>query len=576
MLIMKLKICILLIVGFVSILGCKDDEFDVSLGINNVVLPDISETSFGQEITIQGTGFREDDVLALSSVSDANEDVVYMETLKTTSDYISVRYPATATEDSYGVVLIRKGSIRTLGIIYGIIGVMPDQHLREVLSALSPGIFKDEKICSSAKSVSFTDGTLDISDKNIESLEGLQYFPNFRKLISNNNNIEEIPIEILYRLTDLTAQNTGLKKLKLATSENPNTTLVSIDVDGNTELDSIDLYYCYNVEKFSAQNCGLVYLDIRNYHSIWGGILNYNGSDFKFSFTDDTYRERLLKMESWWMDSYYSKEGSIVDAINKGVTVEGYDWVHNYGGHYYSDGNYQKTMTKYGEIPDVNLRTALKELLPDAFDGNNVIMLAALNSDVLKGATLDLSNKGIKSLEGLQYFCGYKHLILDGNNLGDVELNKYVISTNYTAGPVDEIGIQTVSAKNAGLTKFVSGDQYALNTLDLSGNENLTYIDVSRCRPLLYFNASGCNNLCYLDLCNLADQWTALSYDSSKTLFTFSSDDTKERKLLVEKWWMDVQWTGMNPCETAKSQGVKIECYDYTDGNKNNILTTIN
>ena len=573
---MKLKICILLIVGFMSLWGCKNDEFDASLGINDVELPDISETSFGQGITIKGKGFREDDVLVLSSVTDANADVVYLETLEVTSDHIAVRYPSTATEDSYGVVLIREGSIRTLGVIYSIIGVMPDQHLREALTALFPGIFKDEKICSSAKSVSFTDGTLDISDKNIESLEGLQYFPNFWKLISNNNNIEEIPIEILYRLTDLTAQNTGLKKLKLATSENPNTTLVSINVDGNTELDSIDLYYCYNVEKFSAQDCGLVYLDVRNYHSIWGGTLNYNGSDFKFSFTDNTDKERLLKMETWWMDSYYYNEGPVVDAINKGVTVEGYDWVHNYGGHYYSDGNYQKTLTKYGEIPDANLRAALKELVPDAFDGNQVITLAALNSNVLKGSTLDLRNKGIESLEGLQYFCGYKHLILDGNNLGDVELNKYAISTNYTAGPVDEIGIQTVSAKNAGVTKFVSGDQYALNSLDISGNENLTYIDVSRCRPLSYFNASGCNNLYYLDLRNLADQWTALPYDASKTMFAFSSDETKERKLLVEKWWMDTQWTGVNPCETAKSQGVKIECYDYIDGNKNNILSTIN
>jgi hypothetical protein len=572
---MKTKLCIL-ILGMIFLWGCKDEDFDISLGIDNVVLPDISENSFGQGITIRGSGFREGDILALSPQSGTNDEVIYMETLEVTSDHMKVRFPSTATKDSYGVVLIRESSLRALGIIYSIIGVMPDEHLRSAISELFPGMFNGEKICSSARTVLFSDGILDISDKAIESLEGLQYFPNIQKLICNNNNIEEIPTEILHRLTHITAQNTGLKRLDLATSENPNTTLVSVNVDGNAELDTIDLYNCYMVEQFSAQDCGLVYLDVRNYHSIWGGCLNYNGTDFKFSFSDDAGKERLLKIETWWMDSYYYNSGPVADAINKGVKVECYDWVHDYGGHYYSIGNYQKTLTKYGEMPDVNLREALKALMSDAFEGDKVVILTALNSSVLKGATIDLSNKGIESLEGLQYFCGYKHLNLDGNNLGEVELNKYLISTNYTAGPVDEIGIQTVSAKNAGLTKLVAGDQYALWSLDISNNPNLTYIDVSRCRPLSYLNASGCNDLVYLDARNLADQWTALPCDDSKTMFKFSSDNTKERKLLVEKWWMDGAWTGTNPCLTAKDLGVRIECYDYTDGNKNEILATYN
>ena len=172
---------------------------------------------------------------------------------------------------------------------------MPDENLRNALSALFPDIFKGEKISSSAKYVTFTDGTLNISDKNITSLEGLEYFSNIRKLICNNNDISEIPAEVLSRLSELTAQNTGLTKLELATSEQPNTTLVSLNIDGSTKLESVDLYYCYNIEKFSALNCKLVYLDVRNYHSIYGGCLNYNSTDFKFTFSDDASKERLLK-----------------------------------------------------------------------------------------------------------------------------------------------------------------------------------------------------------------------------------------------------------------------------------------
>ena len=143
----------------------------------------------------------------------------------------------------------------TLGVINSTVGVMPDENLRNALSALFPDIFKGEKISSSAKYVTFTDGTLNISDKNITSLEGLEYFSNIRKLICNNNDISEIPAEVLSRLSELTAQNTGLTKLELATSEQPNTTLVSLNIDGSTKLESVDLYYCYNIEKFSALNC---------------------------------------------------------------------------------------------------------------------------------------------------------------------------------------------------------------------------------------------------------------------------------------------------------------------------------
>ena len=582
---MKTHFYILLMLGMVFLLGCEDEKLGTDLGVTNVVLPDISEESLGTEITIQGNGFIDCDVLALSPLSGGTEQPIYMETREVQSDHITVLYPSTATKDSYGLVLVRGSKMRTLGVINSTVGVMPDENLRNALSALFPDIFKGEKISSSAKYVTFTDGTLNISDKNITSLEGLEYFSNIRKLICNNNDISEIPAEVLSRLSELTAQNTGLTKLELATSEQPNTTLVSLNIDGSTKLESVDLYYCYNIEKFSALNCKLVYLDVRNYHSIYGGCLNYNSTDFKFTFSDDASKERLLKMESWWMDSYYSNSGSIVDAINNGVTVEGYDWMHDYpdgNNNYYSSyGKYQKTMKKYGEIPDINLRNALKALVPDVFDGDKVLTVAALNTEYFRNnTTLDLSNKGITNLEGLQYFCGYKNLILDGNNLGEIDLSKYAISTSYTAGPVDEKGIQTFSAKNAGLTKFISGDQYMITSIDVSNNPGLAYLDINRCKSITSLNASGCP-LTYVDLRNLAGTYSVLGYsggavDASKVQFSFTDSSSTQRKLLVEEWWMDSPWNGTSPCITAKNQGVRIERYEYIGYDKDKMLSSFN
>ena len=190
---MKTHFYILLMLGMVFLLGCEDEKLGTDLGVTNVVLPDISEESLGTEITIQGNGFIDCDVLALSPLSGGTEQPIYMETREVASDHITVLYPSTATKDSYGLVLVRGSKMRTLGVINSTVGVMPDENLRNALSALFPDIFKGEKISSSAKYVTFTDGTLNISDKNITSLEGLEYFSNIRKLICNNNDISEIP-----------------------------------------------------------------------------------------------------------------------------------------------------------------------------------------------------------------------------------------------------------------------------------------------------------------------------------------------------------------------------------------------
>jgi len=67
---MKTHFYILLMLGMVFLLGCEDEKLGTDLGVTNVVLPDISEESLGTEITIQGNGFIDCDVLALSPLQE--------------------------------------------------------------------------------------------------------------------------------------------------------------------------------------------------------------------------------------------------------------------------------------------------------------------------------------------------------------------------------------------------------------------------------------------------------------------------------------------------------------------------
>ena len=148
------------------------------------------------------------------------------------------------------------------------------------------------------------------------------------------------------------------------------------------------------------------------------------------------------------------------------------------------------------------------------------------------------------------------------------------------AGPVDEKGIQTFSAKNAGLTKFISGDQYMITSIDVSNNPGLAYLDINRCKSITSLNASGCP-LTYVDLRNLAGTYSVLGYsggavDASKVQFSFTDSSSTQRKLLVEEWWMDSPWNGTSPCITAKNQGVRIERYEYIGYDKDKMLSSFN
>ena len=172
------------------------------------------------------------------------------------------------------------------------------------------------------------------------------------------------------------------------------------------------------------------------------------------------------------------------------------------------------------------------------------------------------------------------HLTYGGDNI-TTEAGTYVITLKlYTAGPVDEKGIQTFSAKNAGLTKFISGDQYMITSIDVSNNPGLAYLDINRCKSITSLNASGCP-LTYVDLRNLAGTYSVLGYsggavDASKVQFSFTDSSSTQRKLLVEEWWMDSPWNGTSPCITAKNQGVRIERYEYIGYDKDKMLSSFN
>jgi hypothetical protein len=114
---MKTHFYILLMLGMVFLLGCEDEKLGTDLGVTNVVLPDISEESLGTEITIQGNGFIDCDVLALSSLSGGTEQPIYMETREVASDQAFTGLVYDDSGGCYFRLLLCQGSISDIRCI---------------------------------------------------------------------------------------------------------------------------------------------------------------------------------------------------------------------------------------------------------------------------------------------------------------------------------------------------------------------------------------------------------------------------------------------------------------------------
>lgn len=138
-------------------------------------------------------------------------------------------------------------------------------------------------------------------------------------------------------------------------------------------------------------------------------------------------------------------------------------------------------------IPDANFEQALIDANQDSDGMVNGVML---QSDAEAVITLALNNKGINSLQGIEYFTNVSGLVCSNNNLSSLD-----VSSNTSLLYLDCGG-------NSLLNLDLSSNP-VLEQLIVFGNP-LTSIDVSNNTALTYFNASF-NQFTNLDISNLTN-----------------------------------------------------------------------
>ena len=130
-------------------------------------------------------------------------------------------------------------------------------------------------------------------------------------------------------------------------------------------------------------------------------------------------------------------------------------------------------------FPSAALRVALKELFPKSY---------ITSSDVEGLTTLDLSNRNLGNVTGINYLSNLKTLILSNNNLTSFAYELPVLETLYC----DQNSLQSINLSGMPALKKLDCHENGLTTINVSNNPALTYVNAAE-NSLTSFNASENN-----------------------------------------------------------------------------------
>ncbi|KAB1066761.1 T9SS type A sorting domain-containing protein [Tamlana haliotis] len=346
--------------------------------------------------------------------------------------------------------------------------------------------------------------SLDINDKNISDLTGIEDFVALTRLYCYNNSLTSLYVGHITTLKELdcswnslpsldVSNNIALEKLYcssnslpsldvssntaleyLSCSRNP---LTSLDVSSNTALEKL---YCHNNSITSlnvSSNTALTYIKCDNNHLTSLNVKN--GNNVNFTYFEAT-NNNLTCVQ--------------VDDVAYSTT----NWTDIDDNSVYSEDCPAAQSTA---IPDPNFEQALIDLGYDTnLDGE------VLTSNISTVTYLDVNNRNISNLAGIEDFVVLEFLICSRNSLVSLDVSSNTALTSLWCGDNSITSLDV--SHNTALENLICYDN-SLTSLDVSTNKalvilvcsdnSLPSLDVSSNTVLEILRCGG-NNITNLNL----------------------------------------------------------------------------
>jgi Leucine-rich repeat (LRR) protein len=357
---------------------------------------------------------------------------------------------------------------------------------------------------------------LRLSDLNISDLSGIEFFTSLTDLACSNNNLTSITLPEVTGLANLFIDDNNLTTL---TFPNSLTSILEFTCYDNN-LTSINFNNVTYINLLGAENNQLTTLDLSNTdveglscsnNPLLTRIDIRNGADYTKIYHFDASNNPLLTCI--FVDNLASVTTILRNGIDSNTNFVDSE----------ASCNFKNT---YTYVPDSNFEQALiDEGLDDVLD--NYVLTANISTI----GFLDVSNKNIADLTGIEDFTELVTLGCDNNQLTTLDLSsnhimEFGCSNNQLTSLILNAEARVVGCSNNLLTTLIVPAGIA----NLQCNNNkITSLDLSNTNELSRLNVSN-NNLEFLDFRNGENGQISSSYDFN-TGYDYSFDATNNPNL---------------------------------------------
>lgn len=398
---------------------------------------------------------------------------------------------------------------------------------------------------------------LNLSNTGVEDLTGIQDFTALEQLfVSNNPGLTTIDVSNNFNLKILNTSSTGISSINIAANTNLEefiseyTGLSFIDISTNFNLkklflrnnsfSSFDLFNTNQLEELDLSHNQLVQFNLAQGFSLKKLYVNHNllpDADFTGLSLEQIriYNNNLSSLivsNVQGITSFDARNNSNLSCIQVDDVAFANANFTNIDSQTSFSTNCSNADSTY--IPDDNFEQALIDLQLD-----NVLDDYVLNSNIANITALDLYDKGITDLTGIEGFTSLSNLDISKNNLSTVNLSsnptlQYLScdecsltslninsNTNLIELSVVNNTLQSLDFSQNAVLESISAGMNAISAIDLSSNTSIKYVS-------LYSN-----QLAAIDLSRNTNLETLIIYNNALTGLNLSSNISL-KELLVQ------------------------------------------
>ncbi len=400
-------------------------------------------------------------------------------------------------------------------------------------TSMGNGVANDNYVTTTAIN---TVSGLNISGLNISDLTGIETFLALETLVCNNNNLTTLDISANINLIGLYANDNGLTSINFGSI----TTLLIVNLSIN-ELIDLDLTMLSNLVGLNVSNNELISLNLKN------------GANTLLDTNSDFYATGNQNLSCINVD----------DEVFSSATWQNIDSTTSFSEH-----------CGLTYVPDDNFEQRLVDLGYDTGTLDDYVP-----TSLISGVTfLDVRNKSIADLTGIEGFTALETLFCDSNDLTTINTSQNIALFNLRCygNQISSLDLST----NTNL-QYLSASPNNLTTLDLEfntalkeaflNNNDLIALNLDTCVSLERLQVNG-NNLSSLSIVNGNNiNITEFTAENNPYLTCINVDD--ETASYLSTWSKDATASFSIHCNETYVPDDNFENYLETHDASGNIVT---